>query len=121
MSETTEISGDARSFERYALEGSISPRFVVGGIDGEVVGSEKVVVVQIEDTIVAVEIARHENDFHVVVRAVFKAHALDEIDDAVFVEIMKVVTDDRGVERSVNGSRFFALELKAFLHVGARA
>ena len=88
LSKSTEVSGDARSLERYALKGSVAPRFVVGGVDGEIVGREQVVVVKVEDTIIAIKIAGHKDDFHVVIRAVFKAHALDEIDDAVFVEVV---------------------------------
>ena len=61
----TQASGDGRHMERHTLEWRIAPWLVVAREDSQVKTDEQVVVWEIEHTIVAVEVGRHEDDMYI--------------------------------------------------------
>ena len=91
LTEAREVGCDTGSLECTTFKGSVAPGFVVRGIEAEVVGGEEVVVGHIEDAVSAFQIARHENYLYGIVFCVPKSELLNEAEDAVFVEIVKIV------------------------------
>ena len=57
LAETRKVGRDARRLERAGFERRVAPRFVVGRIDGEVVGRKQVVVRQVEDAVIMVAVS----------------------------------------------------------------
>ena len=65
-----QVGRDAGHVEGDGLQRGVAPWLVVGGEDAEVVAQYGVVVAEIDDAVVAREVAGHEDKFHIVLLAV---------------------------------------------------
>ena len=73
LPETAKIGGDARGFEGNAFQRCVAPRLIIRRIERKVVGGEHIVVVLVENTVVAVQIAGNKQHLHGVLAAIVQA------------------------------------------------
>ena len=116
LAETRKIGRDAGRLEGAGFERRVTPRLVVGRIYGKVVGRKQVVVRQVEDAVIAFEVARHKHSLHLAALFVRQSERLHRAKYAVLVEVVKVVRNDGQIERLC----CLFLRGKAFLQVLAR-
>ena len=64
LAETRKIGRDAGRLEGAGFERRVTPRLVVGRIYGKVVGRQQVVVRQVENAVIAFEVAWHKHSLH---------------------------------------------------------
>ena len=82
--------------EGYALERSIPPRLIVRGVYGQVVARQQVVVGKIEDPVVAIEVAGHEDYLHTALGSVVEPDGTHHREGLVVIHVVEFVGDDRG-------------------------
>ena len=111
-----QVGRDAGHVEGHGLQRGVAPGLVVGGEDAEVVAQYGVVVAEIDDAVVAREVAGHEDEFHVVLLAVGHVEVAHHADHLVVVHVAQPVGEHGVLQR-----RVIALALlQTLLKVGPR-
>ena len=96
-----QIGGDTRNLEGNSLKGRIAPRLIIGRIDTEVVAQDDIIVSHIDNAILAVKVARQENDLDMIVLAVVHVVVLHHAQHIIMAHVVKPVRDLRHVQRRV--------------------
>ena len=97
--ETGLIGRDRRHGVGRAFERGVAPGFVVGGEDPEVASGEGLVVGHIDESVVAVEIGRDEDDLNRVLGKILETEALAGLDDGIEALVLQPVGGDGRIRR----------------------
>ena len=90
-SETGQARGQGRDPERQRLERGVAPGLVVGREEGQVHADEQVVVLHVEDAVVAIEVGRDEVDLHAAAHGIDQAEFAEAAGHLVILGISQVV------------------------------
>ena len=99
--ETGKIGGDTRHLKGNGLQRRVTPRFVIGRIDAEILAQDKVVVGHVEDAIVAGKVTWQEDELHLVFCTVVHIEELQHAEHVVVGHVMKPMGNLGHGERSV--------------------
>ena len=83
-----QIGSNARYGESHSFERRVTPRLVIRGVNAEIVTKDEVVIRHIEDTIVAVEVARNKNYLYLILLIVRKIQRTHHRQGLVLVHVM---------------------------------
>ena len=81
--------------EGYALERSVSPRLIVRGVYRQVVARQQVVVGKVENAVVAIEVAGHEDYLHTALGSIVEPDGTHHREGLVVIHVVEFVGDDR--------------------------